>query len=53
MLEYNENIYKKVGNAGVAGIVVGIILIIVAIAIGIISIVFGAKALHAKNHLIG
>lgn len=53
MLEYNEKVFKKVADAGAAGIVVGIILIVVGIAVGTISIVFGAKALHAKNHLIG
>lgn len=52
MLEYNEKIYKKVGEVGTAGIVVGIVLILIAIAIGTISIIFGAKALRAKKHLI-
>lgn len=52
MLEYNEKVYKKVGEIGAAGIVVGIVLIVTAITIGTISIVFGAKALHAKKHLI-
>ncbi len=53
MLEYNEKIYKKVSDAGAVGIIVGIILIVIGIAVGTISIVFGAKALHAKKHLIG
>lgn len=53
MVEYNEKIYKKIADAGAAGIVVGIILIVIGIAVGTISIVFGAKALRAKNHLIG
>lgn len=53
MVEYNETIYKKISAAGAVGIVVGIVLIVIGIAVGTISIVFGAKALHAKNHLIG
>ncbi len=52
MIEYNEKIYKKISDVGAAGIVLGIVLIIIAITIGTISIVFGAKALRAKRHLI-
>ena len=52
MLEYNEKVYKKIADAGAAGVVLGIILIVIGVTIGTMSIVFGAKALHAKKHLI-
>ena len=52
MIEYNEKIYRKIGAAGKAGIALGIILIIVGIAIGTVSIIFGANALHANRHLV-
>lgn len=52
MLEYNERIHKKIGNIGRAGIVLGIVIIVTGLAIGIVSIIFGASALSAKKHLI-
>jgi len=52
MLEYNEKIHNKIGNVGRAGIVLGIVLIIVGITIGTMSIIFGAHALSANKHLI-
>lgn len=52
MIEYNEKVYKWISEAGAAGIVLGIILIIIGTAIGTMSIIFGAKALLAKKHLI-
>ncbi|MDA3846243.1 MAG: hypothetical protein PF505_06840 [Vallitaleaceae bacterium] len=52
MLEYSDKIHNKIGNVGRAGIVLGIVLIIVGITIGTISIVFGANALSANKHLI-
>lgn len=52
MLEYNEKVYKKISNVGAAGVVLGIILIVIGITIGTMSIVFGAKALRVKQHLI-
>lgn len=52
MIEYNEKVYKKISEVGAAGIVLGIALIIIGITIGTMSIVFGAKALLTKKHLI-
>lgn len=53
MIEYNEKVYKKISEAGAAGVVLGIVLIVIGISIGTMSIVFGAKALRVKKHLIG
>lgn len=52
MLEYNEKVYKKVTDAGIAGIVLGIIIITVGITSGTLAIIYGARALNAKKHLI-
>lgn len=52
MLDFSEKVYKKVGKAGMAGLVVGIILIVVGVAAGVISIIYGVSALQAQKHLI-
>lgn len=52
MLEYNDKVFKRVSDAGVSGIVVGVILIIIGISLGVVSIVFGTKALKTRKHLI-
>lgn len=52
MLEYNENVLKKITNAGAANIVIGVLLIVVGIALGTLSIVYGAHVLSTRKHLI-
>jgi len=52
MLEYNEKVYKKITNAGSAGIILGIIIIIGGITLGTLSIVFGGNMLATRKHLV-
>ncbi len=52
MLEYSDKVYKKITNAGTAGIVVGILVIISGITLGTMSIVFGGNMLATRKHLI-
>ncbi len=47
----NEKAYKSMGFAGVAGITVGIIILVTGIATGIVAIVSGAKLLKDKQGL--
>lgn len=53
MMEYNECAYKKIKSAAIVEIVVGIVFLVIGVAAGVVSIVFGARALKAKNHFIG
>lgn len=52
MIKYSDKLYKKVRNAGAAGIVVGIVSILTGVTVGIISIVFGSIALNSSRKLI-
>lgn len=52
MLEFNEKVYKRVGQAGTTNIVIGILLIIGGITLGTLAIVHGGKMLASKKHLI-
>ncbi len=52
MLEYNEKVYKKITNAGSAGIVLGVLVIISGITLGTLSIVFGGNMLAIRKHLV-
>lgn len=52
MLEYNDKVFKRIGASGRAGIIIGIICIITGIALGVVSIVFGATALSTRKNLI-
>lgn len=52
MLEYNERVYKKITNAGSAGIVLGVLVIISGITLGTLSIVFGGNMLAIRKHLV-
>jgi len=52
MLEFNETVYKKIGNAGTSNVVVGILMITVGIVLGTLTIVHGIKMLRSKKHLI-
>lgn len=47
----NEKIYKAMSFAGIANITVGIIVVVVGVAAGIISIVSGARLLKEKRGL--
>lgn len=47
----NEKIYKAMNFAGIANIVVGIIVAVVGLSTGIISIVSGARLLKGKKGL--
>lgn len=52
MIEYNEDVYKRVTGAGVVGIVIGVIAIVVGITIGVVSIVHGGLLLKARKGLL-
>lgn len=52
MLDFNESIYKKIGNAGTNNVVVGILMIILGVVLGTLTIIQGAKILKSKEHLI-
>lgn len=47
----NEKAYKAMSFAGTANITVGIIIVVVGVAAGIISIVSGARLLKEKQGL--
>ncbi len=47
----NEKAYKAMSFAGTANITVGIIIVVVGVAAGIISIVSGARLLKEKRGL--
>jgi hypothetical protein len=53
MLEYDEKVYKRITNAGTAGIVLGVLVIISGITLGTMSIVFGGNMLATRKHLVG
>lgn len=48
----SEKAYKAMGSAGAGSIVIGVIMIVVGVAAGVISIVSGARLLKEKNGLI-
>jgi hypothetical protein len=52
MIEYSDKIYNRIRNAGVAGIVLGIIIIVGGIAIGTMSIVFGGRMLNLRKYVV-
>lgn len=45
----NEKVYKSMSFAGAANITVGIIVVVVGVAAGIISIISGARLLKEKR----
>lgn len=47
----NEKVYKSMSFAGAANITVGIIIVVVGVAAGIISIISGARLLKEKQGL--
>lgn len=46
-----EKIYKLMKFCGGAGIAIGVIMIVVGVATGVISIVNGARLLAGKKHI--
>lgn len=49
--EMNEKAYKAMNFAGTANITIGIIVVVVGVAAGIISIISGARLLKEKKGL--
>lgn len=52
MINYDENTYKTVKNAGATNIAVGTLSIVLGVTLGIVSIVSGSKLLSKKKNLI-
>ena len=52
MVEYDENVYKKVTNTASFNIVIGIIVILFGITLGVLNIVFGSMLLSTRKNLI-
>ena len=46
-----EKLYKTLGLTGAASIAIGIVVIVVGMAAGILSIVTGAKLINSKKGL--
>ena len=46
-----EKTYKLMKFCGVAGIAIGVIMIVVGVATGVMSIVNGARLLAGKKHI--
>ncbi len=47
-----EKLYKTLGLTGAASIAVGIVIIVIGVAAGILSIVTGAKLINSKKGMI-
>lgn len=47
----NEKAYKSMGFAGVAGVAIGIVMIVTGVSAGIVAIVSGARLLKDKRGL--
>lgn len=52
MIEYSDKVYKRISNAGAAGIVLGILVIISGITLGTMSIIFGGNLLSVRKHVV-
>lgn len=48
----SEKTYKVMGSAGAGNIVVGVVVIVVGIAAGVLSVINGARLLREKKGLI-
>ena len=46
-----EKIYKTMGKAGVANLVIGICVLVVGTASGVLLIINGARLINQKNNL--
>lgn len=51
-MQMNEKIYKAMNRAGTAGITIGIIILTVGLASGILLIVSGARLLAHKGKVL-
>ena len=51
-MNQQERIYNTMGNAGAAGIAVGIVTALIGLAAGIIMIVTGARLLMRKRDVL-
>lgn len=47
--EMDEKIYKRMGRSGAWDITIGIILVVVGVAAGVLSIINGAKLLKDRT----
>ena len=47
-----EDIYKTMNNAGTGNIAVGAVIIVLAVAAGVLAIVSGARLLAKKDNLL-
>ena len=48
----NEKKYKIMGNAGVTSLVLGVVMIASAVAMGVLLIIQGAKLLKSKEDML-
>ncbi|MBQ8804639.1 MAG: hypothetical protein IJZ53_13505 [Tyzzerella sp.] len=46
-----EKVYKTMGLTGAAAIAVGVVIIVIGVAAGVVSIVSGAKLINGKKGL--
>lgn len=46
-----EKVYKSMRSVGAANIVIGVVIMVVGVAAGIMAIVGGARLLKSKNEL--
>jgi hypothetical protein len=47
-----EKIYNVMKNSGIVSIVIGIVMIILGLATGIVSIIYGSKLLLKKDDIV-
>lgn len=47
----NEKVFKTMGFAGIAGIVNGVIMIVVGVAVGIVAITSGVRLIKERRGL--
>lgn len=50
--EMMEKIYNVMKNSGIVSIVIGIVMIILGLATGIVSIIYGSKLLLKKDDIV-
>ncbi len=47
-----EKIYNVMKNSGIVSIIIGVIMIILGLATGIVSIIYGSKLLLKKDDIV-
>ena len=50
--EMMEKIYNVMKNSGIVSIVIGVVMIILGLATGIVSIIYGSKLLLKKDDIV-